>query len=225
VSASEWNAEPALSDGIRENESNAPERRQDEDVFKTNLKWPEDFEMAWPEDDEFAETPAAAEIKEAVQCLFEGMTESVRRANADWAKRLPKRAKWVDAGDFVEWHSSVADRAGRLAEDFRKIEEVTDPRWSFEARWKRDRSWVRVAADSWKRHSTPGEMRKMRIWGQRARDEAARARQGVVVDEGRLRRIVEGGRLGSERAEARTADLGTGWTSSVTVDLSSENAE
>jgi hypothetical protein len=266
VEPSDWNAEPARSEGISESESNAQERRQEEDMFKTDLKWPEDFEMAWPEDPEFEETPAAAEIKEAVQCLFEGMTESVRKANDDWVKRLPKRAKWVDASDFVEWHLSVADRAGRLAEDFRKIEETTDS-WRRScgvlSGWKRNRTWVRAAAESWKRHSTPGEMRKRWIRGQRARDEAARARgQGFAVDEGRLRRIVAGGprnertedrvnagmswaiglpsrteraqgfrgveegrRLGSERAEARTADLEAGRTSRVTVGLSSGDAE
>jgi hypothetical protein len=147
------------------------------------------------------------------------MTESVRRANDDWARRLPRKAKWVDASDFVEWHSSVADRAGKLAEDFRKIEETTDS-WRRSCGvlngWKRNRTWVRAAAESWQRHSTPGEMRKRWIRGQRARDDAARARgQRFAVDEGRVRRIVEG-ELRNERTEAR-ASTGMSWA----TDLSS----
>jgi hypothetical protein len=184
------------------------------------------------------------EEREAAEAVARGDCEAVRRIcrgavkvqlalggpGADLWERV-RAIEWqpesADASDFVEWHSSVAAGAGKLAEDFRKIEEATDS-WRRSGGalswWKRDRSWVRKATESWKRHSTPGEIRKLRIQSQRARDEAARARsQGV--EEGSLRRIVEGGRLGSESAEARTADLGTGWTSSVTVDLSSENTE
>jgi hypothetical protein len=183
MDVSEWKLEPSVwqPESERKNDISksvsAQESHPDRLDFKEDLKWPDDFELNWPEDQEFQVTPAAAEIEEAVQYLREDVTESVRQVNEEWAKRLPKRAKWADAGKFVEWHSSVASGADGLAEDVRKIEEAT-ARWRYSGGalswWKRDRTWERQETEAWKRHSTPGEMRKMRIRGQRARDEKAK---------------------------------------------------
>jgi hypothetical protein len=151
-----WQPESERKSDISKS-ANAQESHPDSLDFKENLKWPDDFELEWPEDQEFQETEETAEIKEAVQCLREGMTESGRQANEE-------RAQWIPR------------RAGRLAEDFRKIEEATSS-WR-RLGWRKMR--MQQAADSWKRHSTSDERRKMWIRGQRARSEAVRRNQEVI---------------------------------------------
>jgi hypothetical protein len=146
---------------------------------------------------------------------FRAMAE----ASDPW-RSFSVRPRWSGrAESWAETHQRLRDSMAerKLEAYFGKIENATDPSRSFSARCP---DWVKKSFDARNRHSTPGERRKMWIRSQRSRDESARSQRG----EGGLR--VEGGRrLGSERAEARTADLEAGWTSRVTVDLSTKDAE
>jgi hypothetical protein len=185
----EWFEETSAADAaISERAESTTERRPGSRVTTESSEWVE-----WPEEAEFKglekpeESTADAGFREAVKYLLEEAFEGAEKASADW-RRFTKRGTWADAEitgrwrseeSYVEWHARVATGAGKLEGDLRKLEEATRA-WRRSSGalswWKKDRAmqW-RHTVNSWKRHRTSGEMRRMRMRRDRAAEEAARA--------------------------------------------------
>jgi hypothetical protein len=155
---------------------------------------------------------------------LEDVSKSWRRQRGalSWLKRYREERRWRSEESFAAGQSRVKSNAGKLADDFKRSADDFGPthesggvlKW-----WRRDREekWRR-AVDSWKRHRTPGEMRKMWIRRNRGEEEAARAW-----------RVNHGGVSGGERdqnsTEARTLDQGASRTSRRDVSRSLGTAE
>jgi hypothetical protein len=195
---------------ISESAVSTTERRPEESEATTaGFEWPEEPEIKCFEEPE--ESAASAGIREAGKYLLEDAFEVTEKATGALAERV-RTDPWRSEESFAEWQAPVATNAGKLADDFEKLTDVFESwRRSGGARnwWKRDRAerWRR-AVDSWKRHATPGEMRRMRIRWNRKDVEAARVWR---ADHGEA----AGGEREQSSTEARTADHGgASWTSS-----------
>jgi hypothetical protein len=192
--AIEWRPEESTEDvDIKESAESAQEGHPDEKAITDSAEWfecPEEPEFKWFEEPK--DSAADAGIRETVKYLLEDAIEVAKKVSTDWWRQQSKKnaggSSWAERGrtdqwrsgeSFAEWQKRVETGAGKLADDFRKLEEVTGS-WRRSGGvlnwWKKDRvtRWQH-AATARKRHRTSREMRKMWIRRDREAEEATRA--------------------------------------------------